>query len=143
MCTILSIDTPPTTSKVAFSVSLTHRIQLGQHQVVEYDKVNTNVGNGYDIRHAHFIVPTRGVYLLSFTVMNVNGEYLYLEMVKNSEQIALVYGGQSDYNMGSETIVHLLEKGDVVWVRHTHDNTPTINGDDPFNTFTGVLLFEI
>lgn len=75
--------------------------------------------------------------------MNLKVEHLYLEMVKNSEKIAIVYVGQNYYNMGSETIVHLLEKGDVVWVRHDNSGTPTLYGGDAFNTFTGALLFEM
>ncbi|CAC5410359.1 C1QL [Mytilus coruscus] len=134
----------PVISRVAFSAKLIGgHIQLGQHQTVGYNTVYTNIGNAYDSRFNHFIVPSKGVYLLSITGMNVSGQHVYLEMVKNGNQIAIVYCGDSGNNMGSQTIAEVLEKGDVVWVRDAYDGYETINGNDGYNTFTGVLLFAI
>jgi hypothetical protein len=53
---IVVVTTPsPSISKVAFSAILTTRLALGEHQIVEYDKVLTNIGNGYDSRHGHVV----------------------------------------------------------------------------------------
>ncbi|XP_063448415.1 uncharacterized protein LOC134727947 [Mytilus trossulus] len=135
----------PAISRVAFSAQLTGgNVQLGQHQTVGYNTVLTNIGSAYDSRHNHFIVPAKGVYLLSFTGLNVSGDSIYLEMVKNGNQIALVYCSPTTNNMGSQMIVEVLEKGDVVWVRHHASGGPAqVDGINAYNTFSGVLLFAI
>lgn len=134
----------PAISRVAFSAQLTGgSVQLGQHQTVGYNTVLTNIGNAYDFRYNHFIVPAKGVYLLSLTGMNVAGQHVYLEMVKNGKKIAFVYCSSNADSMGSQTIAVVLEKNDVVWVRHGYGGAAQINGNDAYNTFTGVLLFSI
>ena len=133
---------PPTDAKVAFYTVLTHELSLGQHQIVEYDKVITNFGNAYDSRHGHFISPVKGVYLMSFTVMNKNGGTMDIEMVRNGVRVAHGYGGSSDYNMGTQVVIVMLEKGDMVWVRHAPSSTEVLNGRE-HNTFAGTLLFTM
>ncbi|CAG2227231.1 C1QL [Mytilus edulis] len=134
----------PTISKVAFSVALTGGlVLLGTHQVIEYNKVYTNIGNSYDVRHGHFIVPSTGMFLLSFTVMTATDIQAYIQMVKNGVEISSVYCSSNRNDMDSQTTVHLLQKGDVVWIRHADGGTPTLNGNDPYNTFTGVLLYDV
>lgn len=133
--------TPP--SRVAFSVALTgNDLHLGDHQVVEYNHVYTNIGQAYDTRHGHFIVPTTGVYLLSFNVMKDFGtQNAWLQMVKNGQEISIVYAGNNNYMTNSQTTVEALNKGDVVWVRG--GNHGVLNADGGrFNTFMGVLMFE-
>lgn len=113
---------------------------------MEYDKIITNEGGAYDTRHGHFVAPYSGMYLLSFSVMNSNGDCVYLEMVKNGVRIAVVYAHSSNYNMGSQTILNHLDASDMVWVRHSRGDTttPEIYGSatEPYNTFSGVLLYE-
>jgi hypothetical protein len=72
---IIVVTTPsPSISKVAFSAILTTPLALGEHQIVEYDKVLTNIGNGYDSRHGHFTAPIKAVYLFSCSMMNIEGK---------------------------------------------------------------------
>jgi hypothetical protein len=133
---------PPTDAKVAFYAVLTHDLSLGQHQIVEYDKVITNVGNAYDSRHGHFISPVKGVYLMSFTLMNKNGGAMDIEMVRNGVRVAYGYGGSTGYNMGTQVAIAMLEKDDMVWVRHAPSSTEDLLGQE-YNTFAGTLLFTM
>ena len=133
---------PPDVARIAFYAVLTHDVSLGQHQIVEYDKVITNVGNAYDSRHGHFISPVKGVYLMSFTVMNNNGAEMYIEMVRNGVRVAYGYGDTRGYNMGTQVAIVILEKGDMSWMRHAYSTTQTLHGD-AFNTFAGTLLFTM
>ena len=133
---------PPADAKVAFYAARTHGVSLGQHQTVEYDKVFTNVGNGYDSRHGHFTSPVKGVYLMSFTLMNMNGAAMAIEMVRNGVRIAYGYGSSSGFNMGTQVAIVMLEKSDMVWVRHTSPSTQALNGYE-HNTFAGTLLFTM
>ena len=136
------ITPPPADAKVAFYAVLTHAVSLGEHQSVEYDKVFTNVGSAYDSRHGHFTSPVKGVYLMSFTLMNKNGAAMYIEMVRNGVRVAYGYGGSSDYNMGTHVATVMLEKGDMVWVRHAPSSIEELNGAE-YNTFAGTLLFTV
>ena len=133
---------PPTDAKLAFYASVTHAVSLGDYQTVEYDKVFTNVGNAYDSRHGHFTSPVKGVYLMSFTLMNKNGGAMEIEMVRNGIRVAYGYGGSTGYNMATQVAIVMLEKGDMVWMRHAHSSTQTLHGYE-YNTFAGTLLFTM
>ena len=133
---------PPDVAKIAFYAVLTQDLTLGQHQIVEYDKVITNVGNAYDSRHGHFISPVKGVYLMSFALMNMNVGDMTIEMVRNGVRVSYGYAGSSDYNMATQVAIVMLEKGDMVWMRHAHSSTQTLHGYE-YNTFAGTLLFTM
>ena len=141
---VFVVTTPSTSiSKVAFSASLTTRLALGQHQIVEYDKVLTNIGNGYDSRHGHFTAPIKAVYLFSCSMMNMEGSSIHLEIVKNGIRVAHLYSDDDDYSMATQVVIVLLEKGDMVWVRHSDTaSSRSLNGGG-YNTFVGTILYEI
>ena len=133
---------PPDVAKIAFYAVLTHDLSLGQHQIVEYDKVITNVGNAYDSRHGHFSSPVKGVYMMSFTLMNVDGGPMDIEMVRNGVRVAYGYSDTRGFNMGTQVAIVMLEKGDMVWVRHVPSLTEVLHGEE-YNTFAGTLLFTV
>ena len=142
-CLFCTVTTPPPdVARIAFYAVLTHDLSLGQHQIVEYDKVITNVGNAYDCRHGHFISPVKGVYLMSLTLMNKNGGAMEIEMVRNGIRVAYGYGGSTGYNMATQVAIVMLEKGDMVWVRHAPSLTEVLHGEE-YNTFAGTLLFTV
>ena len=131
-------------SKVAFSAILTTQLALGQHQTVEYDKVLTNIGNGYDSRHGHFTAPIKAVYLFSCSMMNKEGTSIHLEIVKNGIRVAELYGDDDDFSMATQVVIVLLEKGDMVWVRIEETiSSQSLNAGGGYNTFVGTILFEI
>ncbi|XP_052083632.1 caprin-2-like [Mytilus californianus] len=130
---------------VGFTAALTSVISLGQHQPVEYDKVITNVGKGFDARHGHFVAPVKGLYILSATILNSEGKEMHMEMVKNGVQLVAFYADPDDYSMGSQTIVLSLKANDMVWIRHCRVKRPSpIYGkpDQPINTFSGALIVQ-
>jgi hypothetical protein len=130
---------------VAFSVGLAHTVSLGELHPIEFNKVLTNIGNGYNANHGHFITPVKGVYILSTTVTNMEGQHISLEIVKNGVQLAALLADGDDYNMGSQTIMVALDKDDVIWVRHffsTVAKTMWSRTGEIYNTFSGALLFE-
>lgn len=141
-------DSTPTTDHVAFCATLKHIISnLGTHQTIEYDKVITNVGHGYDARHGHFISPKRGIYLLSVTAHSENNaqQKLALDLVVNGNiifQLVPDGSGGSESNM-SQVFPIVLEQGDMVWVRtKTGFDGKYLSGSTEWtmNTFSGVLL---
>ncbi|XP_063420453.1 complement C1q-like protein 4 [Mytilus trossulus] len=134
------------TDIVAFSATLNHVVTLGTHQAIEYDNVITNIGHAYDARHGHFIVPFKGLYLISVTGYNSPAVNVFLELVRNSQVIFNMYsdgrgGGQSGL---TETLILSLDKGDMVWVRGRSSGNdiygfPTEN----CNSFSGYSLQKL
>ncbi|CAG2188290.1 C1QL [Mytilus edulis] len=131
---------------VAFSATLNHVVTLGTHQAIEYDNVITNIGHAYDARHGHFIVPFKGLYLISVTGYNSPTVNVFLELVRNSQVIVNMYsdgrgGGQSGL---TETLILSLEKGDMVWVRG-RSSGPKIYGSptENCNSFSGYSLQKL
>ena len=119
---------PPTDAKLAFYASVTHAVSLSDYETVEYDKVFTNVGNAYDSRHGHFTSPVKGVYLISFTLMDMISGGMEIEMVRNGVRVAYGQVGYNNHLMGTQVSIVMLEKGDMVWIRHASSSKETING---------------
>lgn len=141
----LHLFTAPTTL-VAFSVALQHSINLGQDQPVEFDKVVTNIGNGFDVRHGHFTVPVKGLYLISGSIFTNAGFYAHVDIVKNGKAIAYLYSF-SNTNISTQTVMVTMEVGDMVWMKHRGDAVGKSNiyghATEQFTTFSGVLIQPI
>ncbi|XP_071143978.1 C1q-related factor-like [Mytilus edulis] len=127
------------TTPVGFTAVLTHDVTLGPHQTLEYDKVLTNIGNGYDVRHGYFTVPISGLYIVSATTCSGANEGIWTEIVRNGIQLVALYG--DDYDFGSHTIVVSLEQNDEVWVRN-YASSGTVHsiGTRYYSSFSGVLI---
>ncbi|CAG2248895.1 C1QL [Mytilus edulis] len=135
-----SITGTNATDQVGFTAVLTHDLTLGPLQTLEYDKVHTNIGNGYDSRHGIFTVPINGLYIVSATTCSGPSQGVRTEIVRNGIQLAALYG--DDYDIASHTIVVSLEQNDEVWVRHFAEGTSTVHagGDRYYSSFSGVLV---
>uniref|UniRef100_A0A8C7HCQ1 Myosin-7B n=1 Tax=Oncorhynchus kisutch TaxID=8019 RepID=A0A8C7HCQ1_ONCKI len=132
--------------QVAFSVGLTDSGYVGPFQTeitLVYEKIFTNIGNGYDTNSGMFSAPVRGVYYFTFTSMGREpGQKMGVYLVKNGEQ--MIYNVQDNFHGGYEymtgAVALELEKDDLVYLR-----LPKGWGlyDDNYNhiVFTGILLF--
>lgn len=129
-------------NSVGFYVQLVQpsTLHLGQNQVLEFDGVITNTGNGYDARHGHFTAPVSGLYSFTSTILligPVTNTDMHLAMVRNGAAVGYVYSSHG-YDEGTRTIVLSLGVGDMVWIRNNDDNGPSI--DHYYSTFSGFLI---
>ncbi|CAG2237959.1 C1QL [Mytilus edulis] len=130
---------------VAFTAAVNRLLTLGPNQAVQFEKIITNVGNAYDPRHGHMIVPVKGLYIISVTVFNKAADTEYIELVKNGNTLVHFYEQGGRYTPMSQTIIVSLEKSDVVWVRN-HDSAAYSGHHlygapaELYNTFSGFLL---
>lgn len=134
------------TDIVAFSATLNHHVTLGTHQAIQYDNVITNIGHAYDTRHGHFIVPFKGLYLISVTAYNYPGFNVFLELVRNNLVIASMYSyGSGGAQSGlTETLILRLEKGDMVWVRGCSSGYKIAGSkSENCNSFSGYSLMKL
>ncbi|KAJ8298948.1 hypothetical protein KUTeg_023008 [Tegillarca granosa] len=129
---------------IAFDARLSHGIaSLGDQQTIVYDKIVTNIGNGYDSRNSYFSAPVNGVYMIAVSGMAEHNEYIELSIVKNGTPIGFVRSGfTNDYESGTTVLPLFLAKGDMIWVRHVSSTLGKIHGYG-WNTFSGFLIATV
>ena len=123
----------------AFSASRSKPKSLGPGEIILFDKVWTNVGNGYNPNTGKFTAPKSGLYQISSTVMSPAGKLLHVYLFKNDKQTVSLYTG---YATGTVNIVFKLQKGETVYMKH-HNSTETIfSNNDVYCVFSGFLISE-
>ena len=95
-----------------------------------FDKVWTNVGNGYNPNTGKFTAPKSGLYQISGTVMSATGKKLHVYLFKNDKQTVSLYSGTGPAT-GAVNIVLKLQKGETV------RNACTKSGSLRFSQFSG------
>ncbi|XP_062586796.1 C1q-related factor-like [Saccostrea cucullata] len=109
--------------QIAFYAYMSNNIQvntLSKHKIFVYDRVETNIGNGYDVKSGKFTVPESGVYVIHTTIVSYDRSWGVIELVKNGvvKDMALADSGSHDDRDSSSTLTILnLKKGDVVYTR--------------------------
>ncbi|XP_071158927.1 uncharacterized protein [Mytilus edulis] len=132
---------------VAFSVYLDHDTDSGAQQVLKYNRIITNEGNGYNVHTGSFTCPESGMYLLFFSIGErgdtiPKGAYIYL-MVNSVNVIDAAvdsYHNAQDLQ-GGNTVIIRLKAGDVVFTEvavggHSEGSTGL-----RLTSFSGVLLY--
>ncbi|KAL4226160.1 hypothetical protein ACF0H5_014146 [Mactra antiquata] len=112
----------------------------GAGQVIVYDNIITNAGNGYNGHLGTFTAQVEGIYVFSTTMVALGHVDAHASFYKNSDKINIMFvsGVEADYDTSSSTVVLELQKGDVVTVRN-------VNNDRSFagkghSSFSGFLL---
>ncbi|CAC5414758.1 unnamed protein product [Mytilus coruscus] len=129
------------TSQVGFFAVLTKNVVLGPKQAIQYNKIITNIGNGYDESHGYFKAPVSGLYIISASITSPVNQLCRIEIVRNGTQLAAMVGRLRD--MGSQTVVVSLNENDQVWVRNFEpDGMTTVDSvsDRYFSTFSVALI---
>ena len=124
--------------------------QLGQGQIIKYNRMIYNGTTAYNPLSGIFTVPVSGVYLFSWTAnaKKLLGEPVYEidnMLHVNGQKIATSFAeswSNYDDNQGSTTIVIHVNYGDLVWTSADH-MAVSIHGSDRRGTvLTGVLLYS-
>ncbi|XP_035846749.1 collagen alpha-1(VIII) chain-like [Sander lucioperca] len=138
--------------QVAFSASLLPGVEpvtLGPFPTATtliYKKVVTNIGNAYNSNTGMFTAPLRGAYHFEWHVSahgdnGAHGSGAWL--VKNNENGFMAWEFQATGLMtSSNSVVLLLEAGDVVFVR-LPPKALVFDNDNDHTTFSGHLLFPM
>ncbi|CAC5388308.1 unnamed protein product [Mytilus coruscus] len=130
---ILGAAASSTESTVAFYAFLTHNEKnIGPHHSLIFDHVETNMGSNYNRYTGAFIVPTTGVYLLTYTVFMETQSYGSFEIAVNNVARGTVFvdnntDAQNAYTGSTCVAILVLNQGDVCIVR-THSNYPNVRG---------------
>lgn len=125
------------TPAIGFNAILSKDTYLGDYQTIKYDRVLTNIGNGYNKWSGHFTAPLKGLYVFSCTVMAVNGHNISVVLVKNGQKMMLANSSHSAWETGAISAVLVLNKGDTIWIRR-YAYGRYIYGN--YNIFSGYLI---
>ena len=121
-----------------------HLLHAGVHQTVIFDVVVTNLGNAYNNHIGVFIAPVTGTYVFSTTLVSYNFDNAHAQFVVNGHTITNMYvskgNGDSGDDTTSQTIVLLLQKGDVVSIQNMDIDKGFLGFS--YSTFSGFLLQE-
>lgn len=131
-------------SKVAFMATATPRQSgLQEKQVLVFDHVVTNVGNGYDKSSGTFIAPVDGIYSFSTTVLTDNNVEIwgFIDVNESPKVWYNARGTDGRHDSGSQSLIIRLSKGDRVTVRN-YANGGNIYGGH-YTTFSGFMLFAV
>lgn len=85
-----------------------------------YDRVETNVGNGYDVRSGNFTAPENGVYVFHTSSTSYDKSYCSVEVVKNGQIKDITFADSAEHDiraMASSLTILSLTKGDIVHTR--------------------------
>ncbi|XP_061180084.1 complement C1q-like protein 4 isoform X2 [Saccostrea echinata] len=110
-------------TQIAFYAYMSSNIKiktLSKQKIFVYDRVETNIGNGYDARSGKFIAPENGVYVIHTTTVAYDRSYSIIEIVQNGviKDIGLADAFDHADRASSSTLTILnLKKGDVVNTR--------------------------
>ncbi|XP_046347388.2 uncharacterized protein LOC124128014 [Haliotis rufescens] len=86
---------------VAFNARISQNLSgLGKGQIIRFDDVILNKGNGYDARLGVFRCPQAGTYQLSLSIGSYGG--IQLEIVNNGLQIGRVFSSRSRFGRSVE-----------------------------------------
>ncbi|XP_061176134.1 complement C1q-like protein 4 [Saccostrea echinata] len=109
-----------TGQQIAFYAYMSSNIQiktLSKHKIFVYDRVETNIRNGYNAKSGKFIAPQSGVYVIHTTTVSYDKSASVIEIVQNGvvKDIAFADSGDHKDKDTSSTLTILnLKKGDVV-----------------------------
>lgn len=107
------------TTRVGFTaVTTDHQMNMGMDQTVQFPKIITNIGNGFDSLTGIFRAPVPGLYLFSASILSHAGNEVRCQIVHNGEGLVFIFAGDTaTYSTGAKSIVLDLVKNDEVWIK--------------------------
>ncbi|XP_062587135.1 uncharacterized protein LOC134248757 [Saccostrea cucullata] len=131
---------------VGFSAVLTMNVTLSGGSVLNYNKVITNIGSGYNSNTGTFTSPIEGTYLFHFHALSYESSEFWLELFHDSHYILGSYGYTGGYyaDAGNTAVLH-LRKGETVKIKARPGRDARLYGDDDeyYTTFCGALLSPV
>ncbi|XP_070575151.1 complement C1q tumor necrosis factor-related protein 4-like [Ptychodera flava] len=145
---------PPVQRKVAFSVARTTGMTSNpSQQVVIFDHVFTNVGNGYDANTGFFTCPVSGTYFIAFNALKYYNRNLHVKLMKNNTEVIAAHSGMGSgtagpselANTGNDVIIPCKE-GDRLWIKLSYASGHTFqffsHPTHKYTSFSGYMIFD-
>ena len=104
------------TEPVAFSAYRTTSKSLSGKETLKFDKVWTNVGNGYQPSTGIFNAPRAGLYHITAVVMSESGKELFMQLYHNKAPKSGSWVTGDGRKTGTFDVVFRLQQGDEVYI---------------------------
>lgn len=108
---------------MAFSVTIGHALTDNEtvSEIVIYDIVEINIGDGYDPTTGIFNAPETGVYAFQWTSVTIPGKWFESELNINGHQKRLNScnnkGDTASSNLScTSMVITAVKRGDIVWI---------------------------
>jgi hypothetical protein len=136
------------TSTVAFySYMSKTEVNIGPHDTLIFDHIETNIGNGYNGHTGIFIAPLNGVYMFFYTTFGTHPSYMSIEITVNSVARGVIFvdnqAAPSVYTGCTGVAVLVLNQADDCFIRthSTYSPAGSIRSDKWMRTsFSGVKI---
>ncbi|KAI4902363.1 hypothetical protein NFI96_025861 [Prochilodus magdalenae] len=143
-----SIGTPGEPCKsyyAAFSVGRKKALHSNDYyQTLVFDTELVNLYGHFNMFTGKFFCYVPGIYYFSLNVHTWNQKETYLHVMKNEQEMAILYAQPSDRSiMQSQSLMLELERDDEVWVRlfkGERENAVFSDDFDTYITFSGHLI---
>ncbi|XP_066521168.1 complement C1q tumor necrosis factor-related protein 1 [Hoplias malabaricus] len=143
-----SIGTPGEACKsyyAAFSVGRKKALHSNDYyQTLVFDTELVNLYGHFNMFTGKFFCYVPGIYFFSLNVHTWNQKETYLHVMKNEQEVAILYAQPSDRSiMQSQSLMLELERDEEVWVRlfkGERENAVFSDDFDTYITFSGHLI---
>ncbi|XP_041374701.1 multimerin-2-like [Gigantopelta aegis] len=103
---------------VVFHAEISGATTIPTHSNVRFNKVDVNIGSGYNSGSGMFRAPVSGVYLFFLQVYSVPGKSLVLSLLKQGTVVNEAVAGVDGYQSNTVAEMINLNKGEEVWAQH-------------------------
>ncbi|KAJ8246393.1 hypothetical protein GJAV_G00267260 [Gymnothorax javanicus] len=129
----------------AFSVGRKKALHSNEYyQTLVFDTEFVNLYNHFNMFTGKFYCYVPGIYFFSLNVHTWNQKETYMHVMKNEEEMAILYAQPSDRSiMQSQSFMLDLQQDDEVWVRlfkGERENAVFSDDYDTYITFSGYLI---
>ena len=132
---------PEGKQQVAFGAGITSSSTTWNSGILIFNKVISNVGNGYSKSTGVFTAPAAGTYVFYFTAVEYSTQEIGLDIVLNGVSKVRLIGANNiaSFQTGTNMVVLTLKRQDRVLVKHSY-GTGYHTHSVPLVTFTGFML---
>lgn len=125
------------------AAKISSQTSMGVDQIILFEHVSLNLGNGFHPQHGVFIVPKSGIYVISTTVLHQErtGMDFHGAIVHEGTIVARLFGTHSEWDQTAQTVLIQAQAGDEIWVKNIILSNENIHGE-LYSTFSGYLLWE-
>ncbi|KZS05891.1 C1q-related factor [Daphnia magna] len=107
-----------------------------------FDTTLSDVGFGWNAKSSEFVCFYPGSYFFTFTAVSDSGSHFKAALMKNSDEVATVWGERVGYQSASNTVILNLEKNDRVFVNMKEGEIyETSKVGRGYTTFSGFRLY--
>ena len=114
----------------------------GINDVVKFEDVTVNRGQGYNPSTGVFTAPRNGLYYISCSIMAFSSSDVHYQLNKNDAVHTYGYSNKGGYMSSTINAIVEMKKGDRVFIKHWYkSSSQKINGNHQ-STFSGYFIQE-